>query len=66
MAKRRSLASARPTDFIAEVEFVGILNEGMTGTERTRIVQEILKQWTVRAHRRGRPSSQEQDLKNAA
>lgn len=66
MAKRRRSGAPELIDFIAEVEFVGVPSPDLTRDERKNIVQEILKQWTERAHRRGRPSNRERDLKDAA
>ena len=66
MAKRRSSVSTGPTDFTAEVEFVGVPDDEIGRAERKRIVHELLKQWSLRSRTRGRPRIDGRDLEDAA
>lgn len=66
MPRKRNSSSKEPCDFLAKVEMIGVQSEGITPDVRIRVVQDILKTWTVRAHRRGRPPKDEGNLENAA
>ena len=66
MPRKRNPQREEPSDFLAKVEFIGTQSEDSTPEDRVRIVHEILKEWTVRAHRRGRPKVDKGDLENAA
>jgi hypothetical protein len=55
-----------PCDFLAKVEFFGTPSTGFMPEDRVRVVQDILKTWTVRACRRGRPPRDEGNLEDAA
>lgn len=43
-------------DLFPRVRFVGTSAAASTHEDRAEIVQELLSQWSDRAHRRGRPA----------
>jgi hypothetical protein len=66
LPRKRSIYSKAREDFFAKVDFLGVQSEGISPENRIRLVQDILKIWTVRTHQLGRPSKVKGNDNNAA
>ena len=66
MPRKRNSRLKETSDFWDKVDFFGIRSDEISSEDRIRVVQDILKIWTLRTHRRGRPPKDEGSLDNAA